>query len=35
MGKIGKEFEELVKIISMLRQPDGCPWDYDQNSCGN
>ena len=32
MGKIGKEFEELVKIISRLRQPDGCPWDYDQTS---
>ena len=32
MGKIGKEFEELVKIISRLRQPDGCPWDHDQTS---
>ena len=32
MGEIGKEFEELVKIISRLRQPDGCPWDYDQTS---
>ena len=32
MGKIGREFEELVKIISRLRQPDGCPWDHDQTS---
>ena len=32
MGEIGKEFEELVKIISRLRQPDGCPWDHDQTS---
>ena len=32
MNKIGKEFEELVKIISKLKQPDGCPWDNNQTS---
>ena len=32
MNEIGKEFEELVKIISRLRHPDGCPWDRDQTS---
>ena len=32
MAEIGKEFEELVKIVSRLRQPDGCPWDRDQTS---
>ena len=32
MNKIGKEFEELVKIVSRLRHPDGCPWDRDQTS---
>ena len=32
MNEIGKEFEELVKIVSRLRHPDGCPWDRDQTS---
>ena len=32
MNEIGKEFEELVKIVSTLRHPDGCPWDRDQTS---
>ena len=32
MNKIGKEFEELVKIVSRLRHPDGCTWDRDQTS---
>ena len=30
--KLVKEFEELVKIISRLREPDGCPWDIAQTS---
>ena len=32
MNEIGKEFEELVKIVSKLRHQDGCPWDRDQTS---
>ena len=32
MNEIGKEFEELVKIVSRLRHPDGCTWDRDQTS---
>ena len=32
MNEIGKEFEELVKIVSRLRAPNGCPWDRDQTS---
>ena len=32
MNEIGKQFEELVKIVSRLRYPDGCPWDRDQTS---
>ena len=32
MGKVGKEFEELVQIISRLREPDGCDWDIAQTN---
>jgi len=27
---IGKEFEQLTKIMEKLRSPDGCPWDREQ-----
>ena len=30
MGEVGNQFEELVKIVSELRAPDGCPWDREQ-----
>ncbi|MFQ6607883.1 MAG: nucleoside triphosphate pyrophosphohydrolase [Fidelibacterota bacterium] len=26
----GEQFNELVKIVSRLRGPDGCPWDKEQ-----
>jgi tetrapyrrole methylase family protein/MazG family protein len=26
----GRSFEELVRIMSVLRAPDGCPWDREQ-----
>ena len=32
MGEIGNQFEELVKIVSKLRSPDGCPWDREQTN---
>ena len=32
MNNIGEEFEELVRIVSRLRAPDGCPWDCEQTS---
>ncbi|MDB9884566.1 hypothetical protein OAD01_02675 [Candidatus Marinimicrobia bacterium] len=32
MGKVGKEFEKLVEIISRLREPDGCDWDSAQTN---
>ena len=32
MAEIGKEFEELVKIVSKLRDPGGCQWDREQTS---
>ena len=32
MNEIGKEFEELVKIISRFMHPDGCPFDREQTS---
>jgi MazG family protein len=28
--EIGKQFEELVRIMKRLRAPDGCPWDREQ-----
>lgn len=27
MAKIGKEFEELIRVVRRLRAPNGCPWD--------
>ena len=32
MGEVGNQFEELVKIVSELRAPDGCPWDREQTN---
>ena len=32
MGEVGNKFEELVKIVSELRAPDGCPWDREQTN---
>ncbi|MBC8345788.1 MAG: nucleoside triphosphate pyrophosphohydrolase [Candidatus Marinimicrobia bacterium] len=32
MGNIGKQFEELVDIVTKLRAPDGCPWDREQTN---
>jgi len=26
------EFEELIRIVKLLRSPDGCPWDREQTS---
>jgi len=31
MGKTGKKFEELVRVIEKLRAPNGCPWDRKQS----
>lgn len=30
MSSVGEKFEELVRIMSRLRAPDGCPWDKEQ-----
>ena len=27
---MGKEFDELVRVMARLREPDGCPWDRKQ-----
>ena len=32
MPELGKEFEELINIVSKLRAPDGCSWDREQTS---
>ena len=32
MGEVGNQFEELVKIVSELRAPNGCPWDREQTN---
>ena len=32
MGEVGNQFEELIKIVSELRAPDGCPWDREQTN---
>jgi len=32
MSQIDNKFGKLVKIISKLRSPDGCPWDIEQTS---
>ena len=32
MGEVGNQFEELVRIVSELRAPDGCPWDREQTN---
>ena len=32
MNQIDNKFGKLVKIISKLRSPDGCPWDIEQTS---
>ena len=32
MGEVGNQFEELVKIVSELRAPGGCPWDREQTN---
>ena len=32
MSQTEKKFEALIKIVSKLRSPDGCPWDIEQTS---
>lgn len=29
---VGKKFEELVRIVKILRAPNGCPWDREQDN---
>jgi len=31
-SSIGDQFEELIKIVQRLREPEGCPWDKEQTS---
>ncbi len=31
MKKERYEYNDLLKIMSMLRAPNGCPWDREQN----
>src|SRR5437660_11056875 len=28
----GQKFQRLVDIMARLREPDGCPWDREQNA---
>ncbi len=30
-GELGASFEEFARIIAVLRGPDGCPWDREQD----